>query len=197
MEGPAAFIVSGICGVLMLFLSIYQYVVGRTSSNFAILCQSVDSRNHFLTSLLVCFGIVLSILASRQDAFWLYYADAGASVIIGILILKSAVELLVEMLKPGGEPDNVSHFMQSSQERMRRRYVFSWLSRTLENNPLSREELEELFTKRFCKGTPAIFALSGFGYNPQNTEDLHRYLDYYCTHGKLVLEGGKYMLLKR
>jgi hypothetical protein len=68
-EGFVVFIVSGVCGALMLLLSIYQYVVGKRNSNFAIMCQSVDSRNHFLTSLLVCFGIILSILAERQDAF--------------------------------------------------------------------------------------------------------------------------------
>ena len=36
-EGLIVFIVSGVCGVLMLFLSIYQYVVGKRNSNFAIM----------------------------------------------------------------------------------------------------------------------------------------------------------------
>ena len=195
-EGPAAFVVSGLCGILMLFLSIYQYVVGRRNSIFALMCQSVDSRNHFLTSLLVCFGIVLSILAQRRDAFWLYYADAGASIIIGTLIFKSAIELFVEMLKPGGEPKHVSHFMQKSQERMRRRHVFSWLSHTLKENAFTGKELEKLYAERFCNKAPVIFTLSGFGYNPQSSEDLHPYLDHYVKHGKLVLEDGKYRLVK-
>ena len=164
-EGLVVFIVSGVCGILMLFLSIYQYVVGKRNSNFAIMCQSVDSRNHFLTSLLVCFGIILSILAERQDAFWLFYADAAASIIIGCLILKSATELLVELLKPGGKPEDVSHFMRKSQERMKRRSIYRWLSDTLMDNPLTEKELEEIFTERFCKGVPKIFTLSGFGYN--------------------------------
>ena len=193
-EGLVVFIVSGVCGILMLFLSIYQYVVGKRNSNFAIMCQSVDSRNHFLTSLLVCFGIILSILAERQDVFWLYYADAGASIIIGCLILKSAIELLVEILKPGGKPEDVSHFMRKSQERMKRRSIFMWLSVTLKNNPLEEEELEAMFTERFCKGMPKIFTLSGFGYSPQNSEDLHRYLEYLIKSGKLVLDGKKYYL---
>jgi hypothetical protein len=94
------------------------------------------------------------MLAQKRDAFWLYYADAGASIIIGILIFKSAIELLVEMLKPGGEPENVSHFMQKSQERMRRRYVLSWLSHTLKEKAFTGKELEELYVERFCNKAP-------------------------------------------
>jgi Co/Zn/Cd efflux system component len=193
-EGLAVFIVSVVCGILMLFLSIYQYVTGKRNSNFAIMCQSVDSRNHFLTSILVCFGIILSILAEKKDAFWLYYADAGASIIIGCLILKSAIELLVETLKPGGKPEDVSHFIRKSQERMKRRSIFIWLSNTLKDNPLTEEELEEIFKDRFCKGVPKIFTLSGFGYSPQSSEDLHRYLEYFQKNGNLVLDGKKYYL---
>ena len=32
-----------ICGLVMLLLSIYQYLVGKRNNNFAILCQAVDS----------------------------------------------------------------------------------------------------------------------------------------------------------
>jgi hypothetical protein len=159
--------------------------------------QSVDSRNHFLTSLLVCFGIILSILAERKNAFWLYYADAGASIIIGFLILKSAIELFFEILKPGGKPGGISHFMQKSQERIKRKSVFIWLSNTLKDNPLTKKELEVIFIERFCKGAPKIFALSGFGYSPQSCEDLHSYLEYYLKNGKLVLDGKKYSLPNR
>jgi Co/Zn/Cd efflux system component len=194
MEGPVVFVVSGVCGILMLFLSIYQYAVGKRNSNFAIMCQSVDSRNHFLTSLLVCLGIILSIIAEKQNAFWLYYADAGTSIIIGCLIFKSAVELLIEILKPGGEPENVRHFIQKSQERMKRRFLLNWLADTLIENPLTEEELEVLFTEKYCKGVPKIFTLSGFGYNPQSSEDLHRYLEYFLKNGKLVHDGKKYHL---
>ncbi len=194
MKGPVVFIVSGACGILMLFLSIYQFLTGKRTSIFAIMCQSVDSRNHFLTSILVCFGIVLSIVAEKRDAFWLYYADAGASIIIGCLILKSAVELLVEILKPGGEPETVGHFLQKSQERMKRRLLFTWLADTLKENPLTGEELEVLYTEKYCKRVPKIFTLSGFGYSPRDSENLHRYLENFLKKGKLVLEGNTYHL---
>jgi len=38
-------------------------MAAKKHSNFAIMCQAIDSRNHFYTSLLVCGGIVLSFLA--------------------------------------------------------------------------------------------------------------------------------------
>ena len=80
-------------------------------------------------------GIILSILAGRYGAFWLYYADAGASIIIGCLIFKSAIELLIELLKPGVDPEKVKHFVQKAQERMKRRYLLTWLSETLKEKP--------------------------------------------------------------
>ena len=64
-EGLTAFVLSAICGLLMLGLSAYQYLVGKRRSNFALMCQAVDSRNHVLTSLLVCGGI-LPLSAGRE-----------------------------------------------------------------------------------------------------------------------------------
>jgi len=86
-----AFPVSGVCGLVMLGFSSYQYLVGKRRSNLAIMCQAVDSRNHFLTSLVVCGGILLSFLAQVWHAPWLHYADAAASVVIGLLILRGAL----------------------------------------------------------------------------------------------------------
>jgi divalent metal cation (Fe/Co/Zn/Cd) transporter len=45
-EGLVAFVISGISGFIMLLLSSYQYITGKKTANFAILCQSVDSRHH-------------------------------------------------------------------------------------------------------------------------------------------------------
>lgn len=172
-QGLSAFIVSALCGLLMLLLSAYQYMTGKKSSNFAILCQSVDSRNHFLTSLLVCAGIVLSSLALTFHTFWLYYADAVASIIIGLLILVSAIELSRELVKQDEEPTHVSHFMRRAQERIRANIIMDWLSEQLKETPLNREQLQERFAEQFCEQSPKILILSGM---------------------KLVLRDGVYLL---
>jgi len=196
-EGLIAFVVSGICGLIMLGLSSYQYLVGKKRSNFAILCQAVDARNHFLTSLLVCGGILLSFFAQLWNAPWLFYADAAASSIIGILILRGAVELVQELIKAREEGVEVSHFMKRTEERIREKIVLKWLAGQLQSGSLMREELEQRFAADFCEHTPRILILSGMGYRPESGEDLRRYLELFVEQKKLVLDDGRYWLVSR
>jgi len=194
-QGLIAFVFSGICGLIMLGLSSYQYLVGKKRSNFAIMCQAVDSRNHFWTSFLVCGGILLSLFAQLWNAPWLYYSDAAASALIGGLILRGAIELVQEMLKESEEGAGVSHFMKRTEERIREKMLLKWLSGKLQSASLTEEELEKRFTADFCEQTPKILILSGMGYRPESGADLHRYLELFVEHKKLVLDGGKYWLV--
>jgi Co/Zn/Cd efflux system component len=196
-EGLIAFVVSGILGLVMLGLSSYQYLVGKKRSNFAIMCQAVDSRNHFLTSLLVCGGILLSFFAQLWNAPWLFYADAAASAIIGLLILRGAVELVQEMLKEREEGVEVSHFMKRTEERIREKILLKWLAGQLQSGSRTGEELKERFAADFCEQTPKILILSGMGYRPESGEDLDRYLELFVEQKKLVLDEGRYWLVAR
>jgi len=193
-EGITAFSISAVCGLIMLLLSSYQYVAGKRSSSFAIMCQAVDSRNHILTSALVCGGILLSFLADSLKLGFLYYADALASAIIGLLILKSAVELLMELIKPGDGPAQISHFMASAQERVARENILEWLREQLKTGPMARSELEEAFQTRFCENTPQFLILSGIGYRPETSEDLNAHLEKFVREGRVHFENGKYSL---
>ena len=195
--GLIAFVVSAICGLLMLGLSSYQYLVGKKRSNFAIMCQAVDSRNHFLTSLLVCGGILLSFFAQLWNAPWLFYADVVASASIGLMILRGAIELVQEMLKKSEEGTEVSHFMKRTEERIREKMLIKWLAGQLQSGSLTEKELKERFTTDFCEQTPKILILSGMGYQPENGEDLHRYLDLFVKQRKLVNDEGRYWLVAR
>jgi HEPN domain-containing protein len=76
--------ISAIFGLVMLGLSAYQYLVSKKRSSLVILCQAVDSRNHFWMSMLVCGGILLSFLSGPWQASWLSLADAVVSLIIGL-----------------------------------------------------------------------------------------------------------------
>ena len=196
-EGLIAFVVSAICGLVMLGLSSYQYLVGKKCSNFAIMCQAVDSRNHFLTSLLVCGGILLSFFAQLWNAPWLFYADAVASAIIGLMILRGAIELVQEMLKESEEGAEVSHFMKRTEERIREKMLLKWLAGQLQSGSLTGEELKERFTADFCEQTPKILILSGMGYRPESGEDLHRYLELFVEQKKLINDEGRYWLVAR
>jgi Co/Zn/Cd efflux system component len=196
-EGVIAFVVSAICGLVMLGLSSYQYLVGKKRSSFAIMCQAVDSRNHFLTSLLVCGGILLASFAQPWNASWLFYADAIASAIIGLIILRGAIELVQEMLKQSEEGAKVSHFMKRTEERIREKILLKWLAGQLQSGSLTEEELKERFTTDFCEQTPKILILSGMGYRPESGADLHRYLELFVEQKKLVYDEGRYWLVAR
>ena len=185
-EGLVAFIVSAIVGFIMLLLSAYQYISGRKTGNFAILCQSVDSRNHFLTSLLVCGGILISYLASVTHQNWLYYSDAAAACIIGILILKSSFELFVDLLKPENEKMKISHMVDKAGENLKMRIVFEWMSSLLEKHPLSYEELKDKFQQQFCEATPKIYVLTGIGYLPKSSNELRYFIDTFVRKKKII-----------
>ena len=196
-EGLLAFLVSGICGLLMLGLSAYQYLVGRKTSSLAIMCQAVDSRNHFYMSLLVCGGILLSFLAELWGAPWLYYGDAVASGVIGLLILRGVAELVQEMFRKREGEIHVSHFMKKAQERRRSKIILNWLAVQLHNASLTPDELEKKFAADFCEQTPRVFALTGMDYLPTRATDLKRYLDLFVEQKKLVYDDGKYWFLSQ
>lgn len=196
-EGLVAFVVSMMCGLVMLGLSSYQYMVGRRSRNLAVLCQSADSRNHFLTSLMVCGGILLSFFADVWSTPQLYYADAAASAVIGLLILKSAVELVREILKSADEPADITHFMKRNLEKRREKILLEWLKGQLQTVALTRDELVRKFIGDFCEQTPKIIILSGMGYQPESGKDLIRHLDRFVEQKKLVVDEDRYWLAAR
>jgi len=194
-EGIMAFSVSALCGLIMLGLSSYQYVVGKKQSNLAVMSQAVDSRNHFWASLLVCGGILLSYPADLWNAPWLSYADAAASGIIGLLILRGAVELLQELMKKGGDEVNISHFMKGAEERSREKVVFRWLTGYLKSTSQTIKELEERFLADLCEQTPKLMIITGMGYQPGDVRELHRHLDRFVETHKLLFDEGRYWLI--
>jgi len=196
-EGLLAFVVSALCGFVMLGMSAYQYMVGQRSGNLAILCQAADSRNHFLTSLMVCGGILFSFIADIWSVPQLYYADAVASAIIGILILKSAIELVGELLKSAGESADIAHFMKRTMEKTKEDIILQWLKGQLQTAALTRHELVRRFAGDYCEQTPRIIILSGMGYRPDSGEELLRYLDRFVEQEKLVVDDDRYWLALR
>jgi Co/Zn/Cd efflux system component len=194
-SGLTAFFVSLICGLVMLGLSSYQYLAGKKSSNLAIMCQSVDSRNHFWVSLLVCGGILFSFMAEAFNITWLHYADVLASALIGLLILKGAIELIRVFHEEAEEGIDVSHFMKAMQERHREKILFEWIKAQLHSQAFTQKDLEEKFALDFCKETPKILKLTEFGYRPESGIELRPYLDRFIKQKKLILDNGKYWLI--
>jgi Co/Zn/Cd efflux system component len=189
--------ISAIFGLVMLGLSAYQYLVSKKRGSLVILCQAVDSGNHFWTSMLVCSGILLSFLSGPWQASWLSLADAVVSLIIGLLIFRGAIELAQELWKSGKQPADVSHFMKRALEGQKRRIIFNWLRGQLQQTPLTIQELEGKFMTHLCQQVPKILILSDMGYRPKSVADLHYYLSLFIKEKKIISDEGKYWLLSR
>ena len=180
------FIFSALCAFIMLILSIYQFESGMKLSNFMLMCRSIDSRNHCFMSLLICFVIVLSILAEIFNITWLYYGDAMASVIIGFLILYSALEMSFEFFKSRSERTIVSHFMGREEKKAQNKIIMRWIIGLLKETPLTKQQLEERFTQQFSKETPKVLIISGFCYNSKSCVNMSQYLDQLIKEKKLI-----------
>jgi hypothetical protein len=190
--GLETFLVSAVCGFYMLILSSFQYGVGRVNANFVIMCQAVDSRNHFLTSMLVCAGIALYYLAGRFNLSWLYYADATVGIVVGILLLKSVVELLVELFKPEDEDKHVPHFLETFKERTEDKLILDWTRRQLKEKPLTELELRKKFFADFHEDIPRIMMLAG--YVVERPKEIREFLNRFVAEKKITHTEGMYTL---
>jgi Co/Zn/Cd efflux system component len=99
-----AFITAVGSGAVCYAMSVYQDFVGKRSSSLSLLSQSVDSRNHVYQAGAVIVGLVFAL-------FRVYVVDALVGLVVAGLMLRSAIELTIEVTKArkGGELDT-SHF---------------------------------------------------------------------------------------
>ena len=85
-------------------LWLYQRYVGAEKCSVALITQSIDSRNHVIVGVSVTAGLVAALLN-----FGLL--DALVGLAVAILILKSAVELAIELIRSlNGEDVDFTHY---------------------------------------------------------------------------------------
>jgi cation diffusion facilitator family transporter len=87
-----AFVAAVLSGLVCLGLWAYQRYIGLRSGCVALITQSVDSRNHVIVAVSVTAGLIASLLR-------FYLLDTLVGLVVAILILKSAVELGLEMIR--------------------------------------------------------------------------------------------------
>jgi len=113
-----------ISAILCAGLWAYQRFVGLRAGSPALITQSVDSRNHVV----VAVGVLAGLSASLLRFPWL---DRIVGLIIALLIIKSAVELLTEILRArGGAEIDLTRYRFGPAERyqgFRNRNFRSWL----------------------------------------------------------------------
>lgn len=85
-------------------LWVYQRYVGLRSGSLALITQSVDSRNHVIVAASVTVGLIASLLRFPL-------LDTLVGLTVAVLILKSAVELAIELVRSlSHEEVDLSHY---------------------------------------------------------------------------------------
>jgi hypothetical protein len=93
-----AFLAAILSALVCLALWAYQRYVGLRSGIMALIIQSVDSRNHVIVAVGVTAGLVASLLRFSL-------LDTLVGLGVALLILKSAIELAVEIVRSLGEEE--------------------------------------------------------------------------------------------
>jgi Co/Zn/Cd efflux system component len=86
------FLATVLSALVCLGLWVYQRFVGLRSGSMALITQSVDSRNHVIVAASVTAGLVASLLRFPL-------LDTLIGLAVALLILKSAVELAIELVR--------------------------------------------------------------------------------------------------
>jgi ribosomal protein S19E (S16A) len=86
------FLAAILSACICLLLWIYQRYVGLRSGSIALITQSVDSRNHIIVAASVTAGLIASLLRFPL-------LDTLVGLAVSLLILKSAIELTIEMVR--------------------------------------------------------------------------------------------------
>jgi protein-S-isoprenylcysteine O-methyltransferase Ste14 len=91
-------------GLISLVLMIYQRYVGIKTGRFSLITQSVDSRNH----LIVAGSVVVGMLASLVN---FQIIDIFVGLIVAVLILKGALDLVLDILNEDNEDSKYDMFV--------------------------------------------------------------------------------------
>jgi protein-S-isoprenylcysteine O-methyltransferase Ste14/Co/Zn/Cd efflux system component len=153
----AAVVVSAaLCALLWL----YQRYSGLKHSCVPLIAQSIDSRNHII----VAGGVTAGLVAAY---FEFTIVDRLVGLAVAVLILKGAVELLIDLVRSEGEEEiDLSRYGFSRLEKHRRRQMVLWFLFEADRSHISTRD--ELFRKaRAATDYSRIASLRALGLDGQ------------------------------
>jgi Co/Zn/Cd efflux system component len=159
-----AFLAAALSALICLVLWGYQRYVGLRSGSVALITQSVDSRNHVIIAASVTAGLIASLLRFNL-------LDTLVGLAVAILILKSAVELGIDIMRSlrEGKTDLSRYKMGliKRYEQFRQAQLRNWMLYLVEKEKaLTQAELKARACQAFdFSDNPA---LRGFGLGPQS-----------------------------
>ena len=178
----AALVSAGVCG----FLWLYQRFAGLRNNSFTLVTQSVDSRNHVI----VAAGVTAGLIASKYN--W-PLLDTLVGLAVSVLILKSAIELLVELLRSRGEDEiDLTRYAFGIFEKLRKNQLCSWLLHLVERREVdTRKGLTARAGEALEFDGYEIRVIEDFGFKGPDAAFIEKCIDLLFEKGWLVEQEGK------
>ncbi|MEO1743297.1 MAG: cation transporter [Cyanobacteria bacterium J06629_9] len=178
------FMATILSGVICLLLWVYQLWVGLRSGRLALISQSVDSRNHVIVAAGVMVGLIAALLKFSL-------LDTLVGLTVAILILRSAFELTIEVIRSLGEEGvDLSRYefgLAKSYETFRQTQLRDWMLYLVkEQGVRTRTELVARARQALDFNTiPALRAWGITQQQPQNDEIIEHCIAELLTRGWL------------
>lgn len=181
------FLAAILSGLICLVLWAYQRYVGLRSGQLALITQSVDSRNHVIVAGSVTIGLIASLLRFSL-------LDTLVGLVVALLILKSAVELAVEVVRSLGEEEvDLSRYkfgVVEQYEQFRQAQLRDWMLYLVEKQGVE-TRIELVARARQVldfNRIPAVRALGLAQQQPQASEMIEQSVAELLERGWLVGE---------
>jgi protein-S-isoprenylcysteine O-methyltransferase Ste14 len=131
---PLTFTAVAVSALLCAGLWFYQKFAGLKHNCVPLIAQSLDSRNHIL----VAGGVTAGLIAS---ALHFPFIDHLVGILVAVLILKGAIELLIELIKSEGEEGiDLSKYGFKRFEQHRQEQFIRWLLYEIERGEITSKE---------------------------------------------------------
>ncbi len=148
---------AGLCALLWL----YQKYAGLKHRCVPLIAQSIDSRNHIIVAAGVTTGLVAAI-------FHITLIDPLVGVTVAVLILKGAVQLLIDLVRSGNDQEmELSKYGFTRLERHQHRQRIRWLLYEIDTGSIqTRKDLYD--TARDAVAFSPFSSLRALGWNRQD-----------------------------
>jgi DNA-binding PadR family transcriptional regulator len=179
------FLAAILSACICLALWAYQRFVGLQGGSIALITQSVDSRNHVIVAASVTLGLLASLLRFPL-------LDTLVGLTVSILILKSAIELTVEVIRSLGEEEvDLSSYefgLAVQFDKFRESHLRDWVLYLVDREGIrTRAELVRLGCQAL--DTSQVFSLQAMGLAQEQhppRETVERSLSELVKRGWLV-----------
>lgn len=159
-----AFIAVAASAFLCALLWLYQKYSGLKHSCVPLIAQSIDSRNHII----VAGGVAAGLVAAY---FQFNLLDQIVGLAVAVLILKAAVELLIDLLHSRGDGEiDLSKYGFSRIEKHRHRQMVRWFLFEIEKGHITTRE-EMIRRARGATDFSRIASLKAIGLDKQPNQD--------------------------